>query len=40
MVPASKVGLVILVNRGSRSPYEMARAVILPALARLASPIH
>jgi beta-lactamase class C len=40
MVPASKVGLVILVNRGSRSPYEMARAVILPALARLAAPAH
>jgi beta-lactamase class C len=40
MVPASKVGLVILVNRGSRSPYEVARAVILPALARLAAPLH
>jgi beta-lactamase class C len=40
MVPASKVGLVILVNRGSRSPYEVARAVILPALARLAAPAH
>jgi beta-lactamase class C len=40
MVPTSKVGLVILVNRGSRSPYEVARAVILPALARLVSPAH
>jgi beta-lactamase class C len=40
LAPASKVGLVILVNRGSRSPYEVARAVILPALARLAGPVQ
>jgi len=40
LVPASKVGLIILVNRGSRSPYEVARAVILPALARLAGSVQ
>jgi beta-lactamase class C len=40
MVPAQKLGIVILVNRGSRNPYEVARQVILPALARLATPAN
>jgi beta-lactamase class C len=34
MVPDKQRGLVILANRGDRIPYEVARNVILPALAR------
>jgi beta-lactamase class C len=34
MVPSSKLGIVILVNHGDRNPHEVARNVILPALAR------
>jgi beta-lactamase class C len=33
MVPAKRVGVVILSNRGYRHPYEIARASLLPALA-------
>jgi len=34
MVPDQRLGIVILVNRGSRNPHEVARNIILPALAR------
>jgi beta-lactamase class C len=34
MVPAKKLGIVILVNHGDRNPHEVARNVILPALAQ------
>jgi len=34
MVPDRRLGIVILVNRGSRNPHEVARNVILPALTR------
>jgi hypothetical protein len=34
MVPDQRLGIVILVNRGSRNPYEVARNIILPELAR------
>jgi hypothetical protein len=34
MMPAKKLGIVILVNRGDRNPHEVARNVILPALTR------
>jgi beta-lactamase class C len=33
MVPDRHLGIVILVNRGNRNPHEVARNVILPALA-------
>jgi beta-lactamase class C len=33
MVPAKRVGVVILSNRGYQHPYEIARASLLPALA-------
>jgi beta-lactamase class C len=35
MVPDKRLGIVILVNRGSHNPHEVARNVILPALAKL-----
>jgi beta-lactamase class C len=35
MVPDKHLGIVILVNRGARNPHEVARKVILPALAGL-----
>jgi len=35
LVPAQKLGLVILSNRGDIYPFEAARATILPELARL-----
>jgi len=35
LVPDKRLGLVILVNRGDRNPHEVARNVILPALAKL-----
>lgn len=35
LVPARKVGLVILSNRGDIHPYDAARTAILPALAKL-----
>jgi len=38
LVPARKLGLVILVNRGDRNPHEIARTLILPALERLGEP--
>ena len=34
LVPDRKLGIVILANRGDRMPHEVARNVILPALAR------
>jgi beta-lactamase class C len=34
MVPDQRLGIVILVNRGSRNPHEVARNIILPELAR------
>src|SRR4051812_26372876 len=34
MVPDRRLGIVILVNRGSRNPYEVARNIILPELTR------
>jgi len=34
MVPGQRLGVVILTNRGSRNPHEVARNVILPELAR------
>jgi hypothetical protein len=34
MVPDQRLGVVILVNRGSRNPHEVARNIILPELAR------
>jgi beta-lactamase class C len=34
MVPERKLGIVILANRGGQEPYEMARQILLPALAR------
>jgi beta-lactamase class C len=34
MVPDRGLGIVILVNRGSRNPHEVARNIILPELAR------
>jgi hypothetical protein len=34
MVPDRHLGIVILVNRGNRNPHEVARNVILPALAK------
>jgi beta-lactamase class C len=34
MVPDKRLGIVILVNRGDRNPHEVARNVVLPALAR------
>jgi beta-lactamase class C len=34
LVPDKRLGIAILVNRGSRNPHEIARNVILPALAR------
>ena len=34
MVPDKRLGIVILVNRGSRNPHDVARNVVLPALAR------
>jgi hypothetical protein len=37
-VPAAKLGIVFLVNRGDRNPHEVARTVILPALEKLAAP--
>jgi beta-lactamase class C len=33
MVPDQRLGIVILVNRGSRNPHEVARNIILPELA-------
>jgi beta-lactamase class C len=33
-VPSKKLGIVILANRGNQHPYEIARRMILPALAR------
>jgi beta-lactamase class C len=33
MVPAKRLGIVILSNRGYQHPYEIARATLLPALA-------
>lgn len=35
LVPAQKLGLVILSNRGDIHPFEAARATVLPELARL-----
>jgi beta-lactamase class C len=35
MVPDKHLGIVILVNRGARNPHEVARTVVLPALAGL-----
>jgi beta-lactamase class C len=35
LVPARKLGLVILSNRGDIHPYDAARATILPALAKV-----
>jgi beta-lactamase class C len=35
MVPDKRLGIVVLVNRGDRSPHEVARKVVLPALAGL-----
>jgi len=35
MVPDKHLGIVILANRGARNPHEVARNVILPALAGL-----
>jgi hypothetical protein len=35
MVPDKRLGIVILANRGSRNAHEVARNVILPALAKL-----
>lgn len=37
LVPARKLGLVILSNRGDIHPYDAARTAILPALAKLPS---
>ncbi len=34
LVPDRKLGIVILANHGGRMPHEVARNVILPALAR------
>ena len=34
LVPDRKLGIVILANRGDRMPHEVARNVILRALAR------
>jgi beta-lactamase class C len=34
MVPSRTLGIVILANRGGQEPYEMARRILLPALAR------
>jgi beta-lactamase class C len=34
MVPDKRLGIVILVNRGSRNPHDVARNVVLPALAK------
>jgi beta-lactamase class C len=34
MAPDQRLGIVILVNRGSRNPHEVARNIILPGLAR------
>jgi beta-lactamase class C len=34
MVPAKRLGIVILSNRGYQHPYEIARATLLPELAR------
>ena len=33
MVPAKRLGVVILSNHGYQHPYEIARATLLPALA-------
>jgi beta-lactamase class C len=35
MVPDQRLGVVILVNRGARNPHEVARDIVLPALARI-----
>ncbi len=35
LVPANRLGIVILGNRGNLYPYEVARASLLPALAKL-----
>jgi len=35
MVPSKNLGIVILSNRGFQHPYDMAREVLLPALARI-----
>ncbi len=35
LIPARKIGLVILANRGEVHPYDAARSTILPALERL-----
>ena len=40
LVPDKKLGIVILLNRGARNPSEIARNVILPALARLSGASH
>lgn len=37
MVPERQIGLVVLLNRGERSPHPLARDVILPELARLSA---
>ena len=34
IVPSKKVGIVILMNRGNQHPFEIARSILLPALAR------
>src|SRR5262245_707826 len=34
LVPAKKLGIAILANRGFQHPHEIARATLLPALAR------
>jgi hypothetical protein len=33
MVPERKLGIVILANRGEQHPFEIARQIVLPALA-------
>jgi beta-lactamase class C len=38
LVPSRNLGIVILSNRGSQYPYEVARQVLLPELARYQSP--
>ena len=35
MVPKSRLGIVILANRGDMHPFEAARSTILPALSRM-----
>jgi hypothetical protein len=35
LVPERRLGIVILSNRGDVYPHELARNVILPALAKL-----